>query len=61
MFGTFFLISDGLYPVSRAFLVVPNKNLDGRTHVAFYVARFMAVLIVMTLGAPGFFFGFGHF
>lgn len=32
-----------------AFLVVPNKNLDGRTHVAFYVARFMAVLIVMKI------------
>lgn len=32
-----------------AFLVAPNKNLDGRTHVAFYVTRFMAVLIVMKI------------
>lgn len=34
----------------RAFLVAPNKNLDGRTHVAFYINRFMALLVVMILG-----------
>jgi len=32
-----------------AFLVAPNKNLDGRTHVAFYINRFMALLVVMKI------------
>lgn len=30
--------------------MAPNKNLDGRTHVAFYINRFMALLVVMILG-----------
>lgn len=30
--------------------MAPNKNLDGRTHVAVYINRFMALLVVMILG-----------
>ena len=33
--------------LSRAFVIAPNKNLDGRAHVAFYINRFMALLVVM--------------
>lgn len=31
-------------------MIAPNKNLDGRAHVAFYINRFMALLVVMPPG-----------
>eukprot|EP00913_Durusdinium_trenchii_P001502 g1390.t1 len=34
----------------RALMLVPNKNLDGRSHVAFQLNRLMALLVLMMLG-----------
>lgn len=31
-------------------MLVPNKNLDGRSHVAFQLNRLMALLVLMMLG-----------